>query len=89
MSDTVQLALISGGFTFAALALNRVLAYFEARKTNSKVDAVKHEVTTGNAQTMAQLADKAETRRIDQVPSADRTDADRGHMESMDSHLSR
>lgn len=78
MSDPITIALISGGFLF----LNRVLAYFESRKTNQKVDAVKKEVTTMNAQSMAVLADKAETRRIDRVPLSERTAADLGHLES-------
>lgn len=83
MSDTVQLALITGAFTFAGLALNRLIGHLEYRSTSRQVAAVKMEITTGNAQTMAQLADRAETRRIDKVPLRDRTMADEAHMISM------
>lgn len=79
MSDQVLIALIFTGGTVATAALNAVLSLRNGRKT----DAVKREVTTGNAQTMAQLADKAETRRIDAVPPGDQTDADRDHLASL------
>lgn len=45
---------------------------------------VLREVKTGNAQTMGALADKAETRRIEELPKGERTEIDEDHMKAME-----
>ena len=47
----------------------------------SELKEVKDEVKSSNAQTLAQLADATETRRIDTIPPADRTPQERDHIQ--------
>jgi hypothetical protein len=43
---------------------------------------VRHEVRTGNAQTLGTLANAIETRRIDAIPTEDRTEIEKEHYET-------
>lgn len=45
-----------------------------------KITEVKDEVKTINSQTIAQLADADETRRIDKIPKKDRTRLEKSHL---------
>lgn len=45
-----------------------------------RIKEVKHEVTTGNSQTLAQLTDAIETRRIDEIPPKERTATEKSHI---------
>ncbi len=47
---------------------------------NRNVTSVKEEVKTKNAQTIAELADADESRRIEPIPEAERTPLERSHM---------
>lgn len=49
-----------------------------------RIKEVKHEVKTGNSQTLAQLADAVETRRIDIIPPDDRTRLEQSHISEVD-----
>lgn len=44
------------------------------------VDDVRTQVTTANSKTLAVLADEGETRRIEDIPQAERTDAETEHL---------
>lgn len=48
-----------------------------------KLDAIKDEVHTANAQTLAQLADSEETRRIATIPAEDRTRQEQDHIRTI------
>lgn len=63
----------------AETALSRA----ETAKLLVAVSAVHTEVTTGNAQSMAILADNAESRRIALIPLADRTHVERDHIDTV------
>lgn len=61
-------------------------AQLEAMKAQTesiaeKTDAVKKEVKTKNGNTLGELADHAETRRVLQIPEGERTDAERAHLD--------
>jgi hypothetical protein len=66
---------IVGGFAslFVALRANH-------RDTTRQIAEVKTEVKTANAQTIAQLADAAETRRVDEIEPNLRTPQERNHI---------
>jgi hypothetical protein len=49
-----------------------------------RIKDVKHEVKTGNSQTLAQLADARESRRIDEIPLKDRTKIEKSHVKEME-----
>lgn len=49
-----------------------------------RIKDVKHEVKTGNSQTLAQLADAVETRRVDKIPQKNRTRTERSHIKEAD-----
>lgn len=49
-------------------------------RNGKKIEAVKDEVKTANSQTLAQLADADETRRIDLKPLKDRTTLEKSHL---------
>lgn len=53
----------------------------EIAKLRVAVEAVHEQVTTGNAQSIAQLADNQESRRIADIPMEDRTPMERGHID--------
>lgn len=48
-----------------------------------KTNSVKNEVKTGNSQTLAQLADATEVRRIDKIPEVDRTSTEKSHQRAV------
>lgn len=45
-----------------------------------RIKEVKDEVKTGNSQTIAQLTDAAETRRIGHIPIEDQTPLEKSHV---------
>lgn len=49
-------------------------------KNGQKIKEVKEEVKTANSQTIAQLADADETRRIDLIPVKDQTKLEKAHL---------
>jgi len=53
----------------------------EHLQTVSKVAEVKAEVKTANALKLGELADAAETRRVDDIPVAERTEAEQIHID--------
>lgn len=73
MSDTSDLA---STITAIAALIAAIGTIINARK----ITAVKAEVTTGNSQTLAKLADATESRRIDEIPQADRTPLEISHL---------
>ena len=79
MSDAVLNNLI----TTAGVIILALLSLRNGRKSDSihtGVEAVKREVTTMNAQTLAQLSDANETRRIDKIPVGERTMGEKHHL---------
>lgn len=57
----------------------------EASRENLAATAAVHkEVKTINDQSLAQLADAGETRRVTDIPESDRTTGERHHMESVE-----
>lgn len=52
-------------------------------KNRDQIAVVRKEVTTMNGQTLAMLADANETRRVDDIPVADRTDMEADHIASV------
>lgn len=83
LAVSVLIGAISGMIT--QLRLSRVedkvdTALVGVQTVQDKVEAVKEEVTTGNAKTMAQLQDAIETRRIEALPPGQRTKEDREHI---------
>ena len=85
MGEAEKLAAITGGYTLAALVVNRVFSYFEGRRTRRAVRRgardIMNEVQTMNGQTLAQLSDAIESRRIESVPVAKQTVSDKEHLE--------
>jgi len=51
--------------------------------TSRQISEVKAEVKTSNAMSMAQIADANESRRIAQIPKADRTRNEQTHIEEL------
>lgn len=47
------------------------------------IEVVHNDVKTANALSMGQLADAAETRRVDDIPAANRTAAEQGHLDAV------
>jgi hypothetical protein len=65
----------------ALTALTSVLINAKRIKTvSTKVDDVHTEVRTGNSQTMTQLADAQESRRINKIPPTKRTKLEKSHL---------
>jgi hypothetical protein len=62
-----------------------IVAYY-GRKNEKSTTAVHDEVKTINAQSIAQLADATETRRIEEIPVIDRSKMERSHMRSVETH---
>ena len=60
-------------------AIAALVAAFGTIINAFKINGVKTEVKTANSQTLAQLADNTETRRIDKIPVADRTLLEKSH----------
>lgn len=58
-------------------------ARLETAALRIDVQQVHEEVKTGNALTLGALADNAETRRIAEIPKADRTDAEAEHFDTL------
>ena len=52
------------------------------RSVARKVDEVRHEVVTGNEQTLGQLGMRTETRRAEDIPHADRTAQEQRHVDN-------
>lgn len=69
-----------------AAVISALTAAAVAFRTTLKVDAVHREVKTINAQTLAQLADASEARRIagKQDQGEELTDQERSHLASME-----
>lgn len=85
MSDllTAIAALITASSVLASVFLNsrRIKVVDEkVEVVEHKVDDVHTEIKTGNSQTLAQLADAVETRRIDDIPAKDRTPLEKSHL---------
>lgn len=49
-----------------------------------RIKQVKEEVKTGNSQSIAQLADADESRRIDKIPEDDRTKLEKSHVKEVE-----
>lgn len=79
MSDTA--ALITA---FAALITSFTL-FISVVLTRRGIKQVHEEVKTGNSQTLAQLADADESRRIDTIPKKNRTKLERSHVRDVES----
>jgi hypothetical protein len=62
--------------TAIALVINAIGTYLNGRR----IVAVKEEVKTMNSQTIAELADASETRRIGKIPKMDRTKLEKSHI---------
>lgn len=61
-----------------------IVVIFTTVWTNRKVEAVHKEVKTMNAQTIGELVDNTETRRVEDIPMEDRTWKERDHMHSVE-----
>jgi hypothetical protein len=68
--------LITAIAAFIASSATLISVFINSRH----IKEVKHEVKTGNSQTLAQLADARETRRIDDIQPDDRTDLENAHI---------
>lgn len=88
MNETAALITALGTLITASAALASVIFNSKRIKTvdhkvevvDGKIDEVHEEVKTGNSQTLAQLADAVETRRIDEIPVKDRTTLEKSHV---------
>lgn len=65
---------------FLVTALAALIGSLANYRNGRKIEAVKDEVKTANSQTLAQLADADETRRIDLLPPKDRTTLEKSHL---------
>lgn len=74
MSDTATL------LTALATLITACTAFASVIINGRRIQEVKHEVKTGNSQTLAQLADAVETRRVDEIPKKDRTPLEQSHI---------
>jgi outer membrane murein-binding lipoprotein Lpp len=83
MSEAVQVALIVSGPAWLA-AIVSAFALRASLRNGRKADAIKKEVTTLNAQTLAQLADARETRRVGGIPEGNRTAMEAAHLSTVD-----
>lgn len=63
------------------------LSRAETADLKRAVAEVHREVTTGNAQSLAMLADNAESRRISIIPEADRTPTEQSHLNSVGNNV--
>lgn len=86
MSDVIAIAIITSIPAVLASSALLVTAFRTNRKVDAvgvAVEAVHKEVKTINAQSIAQLADATETRRIAEVQIEDRTELEKSHMRSV------
>lgn len=60
-----------------------VITALATLKNRDQIRVVAKEVTTMNGQTLAMLADSAETRRVDAIPVQHRTEREDQHIESV------
>lgn len=87
-SATVQITrllseLEENNHALAQSRMESVRATGEISKLRLAIAAVHDEVKTGNSQTIAQLADNDESRRINEIPHADRTKTEREHLDTL------
>lgn len=81
MSEPASVITAIATLITAVTALASVLINSRRLKhLSSDVEDVHTEVKTGNSQTMAQLADAQEGRRIDNIPVKDRTALEKSHL---------
>jgi hypothetical protein len=65
----------------ALAALVTASGLFVSAVLNSRsIKAVHREVTTGNSQTLAQLADASESRRVGNIDEKNRTELEKSHL---------
>lgn len=88
-ANSLAIHLVSAKTDEAKFAIHRVdaktdVVQAQVENVKAKVEEVKTEVKTGNAQSLAQLADKAESRRIDLIPAGDRTPVEVGHLHTVE-----
>lgn len=55
----------------------------ETSQLRAAIEGVHREIKTGNALSLAVLADNAESRRIQEIPEADRTDVENEHLNTL------
>jgi len=53
----------------------------KASQIETKVDEVHAEVKTANALKLGEMADATETRRVEEIPEKDRTEAEQAHFD--------
>jgi outer membrane murein-binding lipoprotein Lpp len=73
------------GIWAVILSIGAILGsiFIASRRINAKIDDVHSEIKTANSQSLAQLADADETRRIDKIPENERTQSDIDHAKDM------
>lgn len=76
-------AIISSSAVLVAAAGAAFAQITTAKRVEHKMDMVHEEVRTANGLRLGQLADKAETRAVDLIASADRTPAEAEHIEAV------
>lgn len=83
--DVASVLAIVGGITVSLSTLIAAvfagMAALRVARVETKVDHVHSEVQTINGRSLAQLADAGETRRIEGIPVADRTDQEQHHVD--------
>lgn len=70
-----------GGIPFIITGIIQVISARRQKVIATEVQEVHAEIKTGNDLTMGQLAADAESRRIQEVPITQRSDAERKHVE--------
>jgi len=66
--------------TAIATLVTALTAFVSVVVNSRRIKDVKNEVKTGNSQTIAQLTDAVETRRIDKIPPKKRTRLEKSHV---------
>ena len=79
-----ELALILTAVALIITAVGTLITAVGTYQNGKQIKDVKSEVKTGNSQTLAQLADAIESRRIDDIPRKDRTPLEKSHIHEVD-----
>lgn len=85
MSDPVLTILITGITSTLASIIAGIFAYLARKEAKTAVV----EVRSANAQTLAQQSDANESRRIEKIPIAKRTELEESHITSIDKAATR
>lgn len=80
LSDAVVLAMIAA----ISSAITSIASVIVSLANNRNIKKVEANVKTSNAQTLAQLADAVESRRIKMIPEQERTALEKGHILNTD-----